>query len=393
MISPAQAVDLIRETSPRLAVEDLPLGPDLVGRVLAADVHAAVSLPPFSTSAMDGYAVRAAELGNGPLPIAFRIAAGDAPQELPAGSASGIATGAPLPPGADAVVPIEEAEEVDGGLVATATRPGAHIRPAGGDIEAGGLVAPAGTVLSPSVVAAIAASGVGAVRVSALPRVAVLATGSELTPPGEPLKPGRIYESNLASITALAARAGVEVTVHGVVPDDRAETERMLAKAIESADVVVSTGGVSVGPHDHVKPALAALGVEEVFWRVAHKPGKPLWFGRAPSGTLVFGLPGNPVSCLVTFELFVREALGAMTGAERRPRPVARLAAPVRKLASREHAVRCRLVPGPEGMELHPDNVQDSHLIVHAASADAIALVPTGKGDAEAGTLLEYLPL
>ena len=222
MISPAQAVDLIRETSPRLAVEDLPVGPDLVGRVLAADVHAAVSLPPFSTSAMDGYAVRAAELGNGPLPIAFRIAAGDAPQELPAGSASGIATGAPLPPGADAVVPIEEAEEVDGGLVATATRPGAHIRPAGGDIEAGGLVAPAGTVLSPSVVAAIAASGVGAVRVSALPRVAVLATGSELTPPGEPLKPGRIYESNLASITALAARAGVEVTVHGVVPDDRA---------------------------------------------------------------------------------------------------------------------------------------------------------------------------
>jgi molybdopterin molybdotransferase len=301
MLTPAQAVDLIRETSTRLDAEDLPLGPALVGRVLGADVRAAVSLPPFSTSAMDGYAVRAAELANGPLPIAFRVAAGDAPQELPEGFASGIATGAPLPPGADAVVPIEEAEEVDGGLVATAARQGAHIRRAGGDIEAGGLVAPAGTVLSPSIVAAIAASGVGAVRVSALPRVAVLATGSELTPPGEPLKPGRIYESILASITALAARAGVEVTVHGVVPDDREATERMLGEAIAAADVVVSTGGVSVGPHDHVKPALAALGVEEVFWRVAHKPGKPLWFGRAPSGTLVFGLPGNPVSCLVTF--------------------------------------------------------------------------------------------
>jgi molybdopterin molybdotransferase len=393
MLTPAQAVDLIRETSTRLDAEDLPLGPALVGRVLGADVRAAVSLPPFSTSAMDGYAVRAAELGNGPLPIAFRVAAGDAPQELPEGFASGIATGAPLPPGADAVVPIEEAEEVDGGLVATAARQGAHIRRAGGDIEAGGLVAPAGTVLSPSIVAAIAASGVGAVRVSALPRVAVLATGSELTPPGEPLTPGRIYESNLASITALAARAGVEVTVHGVVPDDREATERMLGEAIAAADVVVSTGGVSVGPHDHVKPALAALGVEEVFWRVAHKPGKPLWFGRAPSGTLVFGLPGNPVSCLVTFELFVREALVAMTGAARRPRPVARLASPVRMIPSREHAVRCRLLPGADGMELHPDTAQDSHLIVHAAAADAIALVPTGDGEAAAGTLLEYLPL
>ena len=176
------------------------------------------------------------------------------------------------------------------------------------------------------------------------------------------------------------------------IADDRDVTLAAIEAGLQG-DVLVVSGGVSVGPHDHVKPALAALGVEEVFWRVAHKPGKPLWFGRAPSGTLVFGLPGNPVSCLVTFELFVREALGAMTGAERRPRPVARLASPVRKLASREHAVRCRLVPGPDGMELHPQNVQDSHLIVHAASADAIALVPTGEGDAEVGTLLEYVPL
>ena len=343
---------------------------------------------------MDGYAVRAAELGNGPLPIAFRVAAGDAPQELPAGSASGIATGAPLPPGADAVVPIEEAEEVDGGLVATAPRPGAHIRPAGGDIEAGGLVAPAGTVLSPSVVAAIAASGVGAVRVSALPRVAVLATGSELTPPGEPLEPGRIYESNLASITALAARAGVEVTVHGVVPDDRGATERMLAEAIESADVVVSTGGVSVGPHDHVKPALAALGVEEIFWRVAHKPGKPLWFGARAERDA--GLRAAREPRVVPGQLRALRPRGAgrddraPSGARVRSRGWRRRCA---SCASREHAVRCRLLPGPDGMELHPDNVQDSHLIVHAAAADAIALVPTGEGDAEAGTLLEYLPL
>src|SRR5262249_34888456 len=160
----------------------------------------------------------------------------------------------------------------------------AHIRPAGGDVEAGGLVAASGSVLSPSLIAGIAASGVGSVAVSARPRVAVLATGSELTPPGEPLQPGHIYESNLSSVAALAGGGAVEVAEHGVVPADRTEPERMFAEAIGAADIVVSTGGVSVGPHDHVKPALAALGVEEIFWRVAHKPGKPLWFGRAPSG-------------------------------------------------------------------------------------------------------------
>jgi molybdopterin molybdotransferase len=247
--------------------------------------------------------------------------------------------------------------------------------------------------LSPAVLAALAASGCDRVTVADRPRVAVLATGSELVPPGQPLEPGQIYESNATALAAQSARAGAELISSGVVPDDPAATERAFADAIAAADVVVSTGGVSVGPHDHVKPAMEALGVRELFWRVAHKPGKPLWFGAAPSGALVFGLPGNPVSSLVCFELFVRAALVAMQGVAPRPRPRARLATPVRRLAIRDHAVRCRLVPGAEGMELHAQDAQESHLIVHAAAADAIALVSAGTGHTEAGAIVEYLPL
>jgi molybdopterin molybdotransferase len=391
MLSVAEALDLIRETSPRLGSSVQPLASS-AGRVLAQDVRAAVDVPPFATSAMDGYAVRAADLGDGPVPVRHRIAAGDPPVELEPGTAAAIATGGPVPGGADAVVPIEDAQE-RAGLVADPPRPGAFIRRAGGDVARGEVVASAGSVLTPVLVAAIAATGVDQVSVVDRPRIAVIATGSELVEPGNPLGPGQIYESNATATAALAARAGAEVTGSQTVVDDFGETERAFRAAIESADVVVSSGGVSVGPHDHVKPALELLGVREVFWRVAHKPGKPLWFGVAPSGALIFGLPGNPVSSLVCFELFVREALDAMAGVVRRPRPVARLAAPVPRLASRDHAVRSRLVPGPAGMELHPDDAQDSHLIVHASAAGAAALVAAGEGVAEAGTVVEYLPL
>ena len=392
MLTPGEALAQILERAPRLEAEVADVTPALTGRVLAADVFAAVSLPPFATSAMDGYAVRAAELGDGPVPIAFRVAAGDPPRPLPAGAVAGIATGAPMPSGADAVVPIEQAEEVDGALRAERPRPGAHIRPEGGDVESGRLVAQAGRVLTPALLAAVAAVGAARVRVARRPRLAVIATGSELVRPGEPLAPGQIYESNLTAIVAQADRAGADVVGAEIVADDRAATEAAFAAAL-AADVVVSSGGVSVGPHDHVKGALDALGVAEVFWRVAHKPGKPLWFGVAPQGALVFGVPGNPVSSLVCFELFVRPALRAMQGAPQEPRPVARLAGPIARLESRDHAVRCRLRPGPDGMQLEPGGPQDSHLIVHASGADAVALIAAGMGEVAAGTVVEYVPL
>ena len=340
MISPEEALAQILERVLRLGDEEADVSPALAGRVLAADVAAAVSLPPFSTSAMDGYAVRAAELGDGPVPIAFRLAAGDPPRPLPAGAVAGIATGAPMPPGADAVVPVEDAEEVEGALRAGRPEPGAHIRPAGGDVESGRIIARSGRVLTPALLAAIAAVGTPRVRVSLRPRVAAIATGSELVSAGTPLAPGQIYESNLTAIVAQSVRAGAEVVAAEIVPDDRAATEAAFAAAL-SADVVVSSGGVSVGPHDHVKGALDALGVSEVFWRVAQKPGKPLWFECA-AGALVFGGPGHPGSSLVCFELFVRPALRALQGAPQEPRQVARLAQPIARLATRDHAVRCR---------------------------------------------------
>ena len=392
MLRPADAIQLILEHARRLETEEAVLAPTLAGRVLAEDVAAAVRLPPFATSAMDGYAVRAADLGDGPVPIAFRLAAGDPPQPLPAGAAAGIATGAPMPPGGDAVVPVEDAEEVGGSLQAAAPQVGAHIRRAGGDVEEGDIVARAGRTLTPALLAAIAAVGTERVRVARRPRLAAISTGSELVRPGAPLGPGEIYESNLTALVAQATRAGAEVTAAEIVHDDRAAIEAAFAGAL-GADVVVSSGGVSVGPHDHVKPALDALGVREVFWRVAHKPGKPLWFGVAPAGALVFGVPGNPVSSLVCFELFVRPVLRAMQGSPEEPRPVARLARPISRLETRDHAVRCRLRPGPDGMELDPAGEQDSHMIVHASAADAIALVDAGTGEAPAGSLVEYLPL
>jgi molybdopterin molybdotransferase len=393
LLHPAEGLRLILEQARPLPVEQVAVSADLAGRVLAADVRAAVSLPPFDTSAMDGYTVRAADLGDGGVPIAFRLGAGDRPRPLPPGAAAGIATGAPLPDGADAVVPVEDAREQDGRLLAEPPAVGAHIRERGGDVREGDLVGAAGTQLTPALLAAIAATGVGTVTVSQRPRLAALATGSELVRVGRPLEPGQIYESNLTAIVAQARAAGAEVVSASTVADDRDATREAFARAIAAADVVVSSGGVSVGPHDHVKPAMAALGVREVFWRLAHKPGKPLWFGVAENGGLVFGLPGNPVSSLVCFELFLRPALAAMQHGRAPERPVARLAEPVARLRARDHAVRCRLSASSEGMQLHPLGPQDSHLIVHAAGADAIAIVDAGEGEAAAGELVEYVPL
>jgi molybdopterin molybdotransferase len=393
LLRPAEGLRLILAQAPALDIEEVAVSADLAGRVLAADVRAAVSLPPFDTSAMDGYTVRAADLGAGGVPIAFRLGAGDRPRPLPPGAAAGIATGAPLPDGADAVVPVEHAREEEGLLLAEPPAVGAHIRERGGDVREGDVVGAAGTLLTPALLAAISATGVGTVTVSRRPRLAALATGSELVRVGRPLEPGQIYESNLTSIVAQARGAGAEVVAAATVADDRDATREAFARAIAAADVVVSSGGVSVGPHDHVKPVMAALGVREVFWRLAHKPGKPLWFGVAEDGTLVFGLPGNPVSSLVCFELFLRPALAAMQHGRPPERPVARLAEPVKRLPGRDHAVRCRLAASSDGMQLHPLGPQDSHLIVHAAGADAIALVDAGEGEAPAGEVVEYVPL
>jgi molybdopterin molybdotransferase len=364
------------------------------GRVLAEDARAAVDLPPFPSSAMDGYAVRASDT-PGTLPVAFRVAAGrPSPRPLEPGEAMGISTGGLVPEGADAVVPIEVVVGQDNNVeIATAVTAGAHVRPRGGDARAGDLVVPAGTRLGPAQVGALAAAGVAELRCTRRPRAAVLATGTELRAPGEPLERGEIYESNSAALAAALADAGAEVERLRPVHDDPAAHREALARGLE-ADLLVTTGGVSVGPHDLVRAALVELGVEEVFWRVAVKPGKPVAFG-VRSGTPVFGLPGNPVSSLVGFELFVRPAVLALQGL-RDPHPryePGRLARAVRRGEGRDELLRARARIEDDAVWLEPLGGQESHMIVSAAAADALVFVPRGEGQLEAGAPVRYLRL
>ena len=361
------------------------------GRVLAEGARAAVDLPPFPSSAMDGFAVRAADL-PGELPVVFRIAAGrPAVVPLGPGQAMGIATGGQVPEGADAVVPIELVDDHDNTVsIPEPPRAGAHVRPRGGDVSAGEIVVPAGTRLGAAQVGALAAAGVAEVRCGRRPRLALLTTGTELRAPGEPLGPGQIYESNGAMLGAALAAAGAEVERLEPVDDDAGAHRAALERALEG-DVVVSSGGVSVGPHDLVRSVLRELGVDEVFWGVAVKPGKPLAFG-VRGATLVFGLPGNPVSSLVSAALFVAPALLALQGASA-PGPAwlpARLAGSLRRNEARDELVRARL---REDGALEPVGGQESHMIVRAAAADALVLVPRGDGDLADGADVRWLRL
>lgn len=359
------------------------------GRVMAEDVAAESSSPPFDASAMDGFAVIA---GPGrELPVVGESRAGlPAPQSLSSGQAIRISTGAAVPAGADSVIPVERVEQRGDTVVVPGWEPGRNIRRAGEDMRAGAVVLRAGTTVGPAELAVLVAAGRERLRCAARPRVAVLATGDELVEPGEPLGPGQIRNSNAYALAALVERAGAEVALRRRVPDEAGATRTELAAAIEAADVVCVSGGVSVGPHDHVKPALAELGVEERFWGVRLKPGKPTWFGTAPGGQLVFGLPGNPVSAMVTFHLFARPALRRLTGADpadARARAV--LDVPVTLSPRREQVLRCRLAAHDDGWHVQPTREQGSHILTSMLGAGAFALVPSGEGELAAGERVE----
>ena len=225
-------------------------------------------------------------------------------------------------------------------------------------------------------------------RCARRPRVSVLVTGDELTEPGAALEPGAIYSSNAFALAALVTRAGGELLGPTTVPDDPQSTRALLGEALE-ADVVIVSGGVSVGPHDHVKPALRELGVEERFWGVSLRPGKPTWFGTR-GGTLAFGLPGNPVSAMVTFQLFARPALAALQGAQPdAPRATASLAVPVPRNPQREQAIRVRLLQSENGLTAEPTGAQGSHMLTSMLGADGLARIAAGPGTVEAGERVE----
>jgi molybdopterin molybdotransferase len=393
LLSIEEAQELVLSRVERLPLETVPVG-EAAGRVLGEPARAAVDLPPFDSSAMDGFALRAADT-PGRLSVAVRIAAGSpAPRALEPGEAMGIATGGVVPAGADAVVPIESVVDLDNEIeVAEPITLGASVRPTGGDIQRGEVVVAAGSRLGAPQVAALAAAGVAEVRAARRPRAAVLATGSELRAPGERLEPGQIYEANGLLLAAQLESAGAVVERLRPVADDEAAHREALAHGL-AADLLVTSGGVSVGPHDLVRKVAGELGVEEVFWGVAVKPGKPISFG-ARDGGLLFGLPGNPVSVLVGFELFVRPAVLALQGATQ-PLPRferGRLARALEPSPGRDELVRARLVNDAEGPVLEPLAGRESHMIARAAAADALVLVRRGSGELAAGELVEFLRL
>ena len=387
-----EAQRLILERVRPLPAERVPLA-EAGGRVLAEDAAAIVDLPPFPSSAMDGYAVRSADT-PGTLPVAARIAAGrPAPRELQAGEAMAIATGGVVPEGADAVIPFEYVVERDNAVeISEPVAPAANVRPRGGDLRAGDTVVGRGVALGPAQLGALAAAGIAEVACAARPRASVVATGTELRSPGEELAPGEVYEANGLILAAQLRSAGALAERLAIVADDEDAHRETLGRGLE-ADVLVTSGGVSVGPHDLVRRVEAELGVEEVFWRVAVKPGKPVSFG-VRENTLVFGLPGNPVSSFVGFELFVRPAVLALQGhSDPLPRfEPGRLAGALKRNEARDQLVRARTRSGDEGeLLLEPLTGQESHMIARAAAADALVLLPRGEGELPAGAAVQYL--
>jgi molybdopterin molybdotransferase len=396
MISVDEALRLVLSELAPLGPERVPLA-DAAGRVAAAPALSAVDLPPFDRSAMDGYAVRAADTAPG---VALRLVGGVAAGEvatavLEPGTAARVSTGAAIPPGADAVLQSELAHESDGRVAPErALAPGTHIRRRGEDLRAGAELAGAGARLTLPRVSALASAGVGEVSVYRRPRLHLIVTGSELLPLGAPPEPGRIHESNGLMVRLLAERAGALMVDHGVIGDDFEATRDAVSAGLEG-DVLVVSGGVSVGPHDHVKPAFESCGVEEVFWRVQIKPGKPLWFGRR-GDTLVFGLPGNPLSTIVCFAVFIEPALRRLAGepgAGPRLEP-GRLTTAARASDNRTTFLTAALRPGADGvLEATPTERQGSHMTGALGESDGFAVAPKDAGELPAGAAVDVLRL
>jgi molybdopterin molybdotransferase len=389
--------DLIDIAAARAIVLDgvRPLAPervalaDALGRVLAEDVSADEDMPPFDSSALDGYVV--GDTSGGDLPVVGESRAGaPARDALSPGQAMRISTGAVVPPGGVAVIGVEHAQAADGRVTVPPSEAGAAIRRAGDDVPAGAHVLAAGDDLGPAELGALAALGRDGVLCGAAPRVAVLTTGDELVEPGGgPLAPGQIRNSNAYALAAQAERAGARVIAREIVRDTREHTIETLARALDAADVVVVSGGVSVGPHDHVKPALAELGVEQGFWRVALKPGKPTWFGTR-GDQVVFGLPGNPVSAIVTFPLFARPALRRLQGGDAHDtRSRALIDVDYPREPGRDQVLRVRLDARPDGWHVAPTKPQGSHVLTSMLGAGAFAIVPRGEGALAAGSAVD----
>lgn len=372
-----------------LGSERVPLE-DALGRVLAEPITAPYDVPPFSNSAMDGYAVRAADLMTIPrtLQVVGEVAAGGLPtQEVAPGTAIRIMTGAPLPGGADTVVEVEVTDAAGDMVTIHEARPlGMHVRPAGGDVQAGTQVLPPGMRLTPAMLGVLASLGIVEPTVARRPTVAIISTGDELVPPGTTPANGQIRNSNATTLRASLAGLVEGIIDFGIVGDDADELRAVFRDATRRADVVITSGGVSMGEYDLVKAVLSELG-GITFWKVAQQPGKPFAFGQIANKPL-FGLPGNPVSAMVSFEQFVRPALLYMMGSTAlfRPKIQARLMETVSTNLEKDVFLRVRIDEDEDGFRATLSGGQSSNVLSGMATADGFAVIPVGVGDVEAGT-------
>lgn len=393
MISYDEALARILDGIVPLAPQEVRLA-DALGCVLAEDLFAPFDLPPFANSSMDGYAVRAADLPDSSrtLPLQGEVPAGAKfLPTLEAGRTLRILTGAPLPPGADAVVPQEETEAGANGIVfQEPVTAGQCVRPAGEDVRAGSLALAAGRRLRPAEIGMAAALGRTGLRVYPRPRVAIISTGDELAEPGQPLEPGQIYNSNAYGLAAQVAEAGGVVTQQHHARDTP-EALRHAFDACAGADLLLTSGGVSVGDHDHVKAVFNERGTMD-FWRVAIRPGKPVAFGRWAE-TVFFGLPGNPVSSMVTFELFARPALRRMRGISPPARPTvpARLTESASHTPGRQSYQRAAVTQSEDGLRVRPTDQQGSGMLRSLTEANALLILPAEIDSLPAGEIVQVL--
>jgi molybdopterin molybdotransferase len=397
LIEHPEAVRLVLENTHRLSAEDVPLV-EARGLALAEDVRARFDSPPFDNSAVDGYAVRSGDAEAG---RTFRVV-DEAPAGRPAaksvgeGEAIKIFTGGVIPEGADAVVMVENTsgwgEEFE---LKKAASPEQNVRGSGEDVREGAVILSAGTEIGPPEIALAATQGYGRLPVYRRPEVVILSTGTELVEPGErELEPGEIYDSNSFAMIAQAEEVGARARRVSAASDDAEVLRNAVKEALETADVVVTSGGVSVGEKDLVKGTMLELGVEQVFWGVKFKPGKPLFFG-VHEGASVFGLPGNPVSAMVCFELFVRPALVKMMGREDKGRPRIQVyfEEDVRNSFGRMHAMRVSIQQTEKGWLARSVGAQGSGLVSSLTKADALALIGPESEGVRAGEPVEAIVL
>ena len=400
MISVRTALDLVLADIHPLGAERIALSQAL-GRTLAQPVQATRDVPPFRNAAMDGYAVLAADVASArrDAPVSLQVlelvGAGKLPrQRITSGHATKIMTGSPMPEGADAVVRIEDTDERDGQVrVLASVEPHANVRDPGEDMRVGQTVLEPGRALRPADIGLLASLGLAVVQVHRRPVVAILSTGDELVELGEPLAPGQIVNSNAYTLAAAVEEAGGVPRVLGIVRDTPEATRSGFATAF-AADMVLSTGGVSMGTFDLVRQTLTKLGVLERFWRVAQKPGKPLTFGVRGS-TPIFGLPGNPVSTLVCFYVYVRPALRAMQGLENLHFPVvhATAAESVQKAEGLTEFVRCTLAGEPGAYQARSTGPQSSGVMRSMSLGDGLLIAPPEARTIEAGSPVRVLLL